>query len=405
MASRVGVDSRVSGGMTKPRQRVDSVDLLRGLVMIVMALDHVRDFFGGTGVSPTNLATTTVPLFFTRWITHICAPVFFLLTGTGAWLAMRRRSPGDLAWFLLTRGVWLLFLDVVVVRCLALQFNFDYHVTVLNVLWALGWSMIVLSALVRLRPAVVGVFGGVLIAAHNLLDPVRPAAFGALAPIWSILHVQGFVVNAPGHVVLAAYPLIPWVGVTAVGFALVPVFEWPVERRRRLLLRLGLALTASFFVLRAINIYGDPSRWAVQRSAAMTVVSFLNATKYPPSLLFLLMTLGPALILLRAFDRPAAAALRPVLTIGRVPLFYFIAHLVAIHALAVAICAARYGQIHWMFQSPDLGHFPITEPPGWALGLPAVYLIWIAVVLGLYPLCRWYAALRTRSTNRWLSYL
>jgi uncharacterized membrane protein len=386
-------------------QRVESVDLLRGLVMVVMALDHVRDFFGGTGVSPTNMATTTVALFFTRWITHVCAPVFFLLTGTGAYLAMRRRSPGDLARFLWTRGVWLIFLDVVVVRCVALQFNVDYRVTVLNVLWALGWSMIVLSSLVRLRPSSVATFGVVMIAVHNLLDPIRPPMLGWFAPVWSILHVQGVVVNMPGHVVLAAYPLIPWVAVTALGFGLAPVFDWPIERRRRLLLRVGIAVTAAFAVVRIVNVYGDPVPWAVQRSAVMTGLSFLNATKYPPSLVFLLMTLGPAFILLRAFDRPVSGSLRPVLTIGRVPLFYFVAHLAAIHGLAVLICWLRYGAVHWMFESPDLSRFPITEPPGWPLGLPAVYVIWISLVVALYPLCRWYAAVKARSRSRWLSYL
>jgi uncharacterized membrane protein len=387
------------------RSRVESVDLLRGVVMILMALDHVRDYFGGTSVNPTNLATTTVPLFFTRWITHVCAPVFFLLTGTGAYLAARHRSRRDLSRFLLTRGVWLLFLDAVALRCLGWQFNFDYHVTILNVLWALGWSMIALSALVHLPVRAVGAFGLIMIAVHNLLDPIQPSAFGSLAPIWSILHVQGVILNRPGHVVLAAYPLIPWVGVTAVGYALGSVFDWSVERRRRLLLRMGVGAVTAFVVLRAMNIYGDPSRWTSQRSTVYTVLSFLNTTKYPPSLLFLLMTLGPALIMLRAFDRRTPAALRPVLTIGQVPMFYFVAHILAIHLLAVAVCWARYGSVHWMFESPDLGHFPITEPPGWPVGLPEVYLIWGCLVVALYPLCRWYAGVKTRSHAPWLSYL
>jgi uncharacterized membrane protein len=373
--------------------------------MILMALDHVRDFFGGTGVSPTNLATTTAPLFFTRWITHICAPVFFLLTGTGAYLATRRRSPGELSRFLVTRGAWLIFLDAVVIRCFALQFNVDYRVTVLNVLWALGWSMIGLAALVRLRPARVAAIGIVMIAGHNLLDPIRAATFGSFAPLWSVLHAQGVILNVPGHIVLAAYPLIPWVGVMALGYGLGPVIEWPVERRQRFLLRAGVALTAAFVVLRAVNIYGDPSRWSAQKSAVLTVVSFLNTTKYPPSLLFLLMTLGPAFMLLRAFDREVSGPLRFPLTIGKVPLFYFGAHLLAIHLLAVVVCRVRFGAVHWMFESPDLAHFPITEPPGWPLGLPAVYLIWISLVVALYPLCRWYAGVKARSTSAWLSYL
>jgi uncharacterized membrane protein len=373
--------------------------------MILMALDHVRDYFGGTAVTPTNLATTTIPLFFTRWITHLCAPVFFLLTGTGAYLAGRRRSRGDLARFLLTRGIWLLVLDAVVVRCLAFQFNFDYRVTVLNVLWAIGWSMIALAALIWLRPSIVPAIGGVMIATHNLFDPIQPAAFGSWAPLWTLLHVQGLLLDAPGHLVLSAYPLIPWIGVTAAGYGLGPIFDWPAERRHRLLLRAGLTLTAAFVVLRGLNVYGDPSRWASQPSAMFTVLSFLNTTKYPPSLLFLLMTLGPALLLLRAFDRPVDRRWRPVLVFGTVPMFYFVVHLFAIHALAVVICLARYGSVHWMFESPDLAHFPFSEPPGWPLGLPAVYAIWIGVVVALYPVCRWYAGVKTRSANPWLSYL
>ena len=386
------------------RPRVDPVDLLRGLVMVIMALDHVRDFFGGTAISPTNLATTTVPLFLTRWVTHICAPTFFLLTGTSAYFVGRRRSRGSLAGFLFSRGVWLVLLDAVFVRCFAFQFNLDYHVTVLNVLWALGWSMVALSALVALPPRAVLGIGIVTIAAHNLLDPIRPAAFGSLAPLWTVLHVQGFLVNHPGFVVLLAYPLIPWIGVTAAGFALGQVFDWPTASRVRFLWRAGLAASCVFVVLRWVNGYGDPSPWAVQRTTATTIVSFLNTTKYPPSLLFLLMTLGPALILLAAFERGAPRLFVPLRTFGRVPLFYFIGHLVAIHLAAVAVCAVRYGAVHWMFESPDLAHFPITEPPGWPLRLPGVYAIWAGIVALMYLPCRWYAAVKARSASRWLSY-
>jgi len=387
------------------RTRIDAVDALRGLVMVLMALDHVRDYFGGTGVSPTNLATTTTALFFTRWITHLCAPVFFLLTGTGAYLSGQRRSRADLSWFLLTRGAWLILLDAIVLRCLGFQFNVDFRVTLLNVLWALGWSMIALAALVRLPARAVAAFGIVLIAGHNLLDPIKPPAFGALAPVWSVLHVQGVIASWPGHVVFTAYPLIPWIGVTAVGYAAGAAFTWPADRRRRFFLRLGAVLSLAFVVVRWINVYGDPLPWSVQRSPLFTLLSFLNATKYPPSLVFLLMTLGPAFVLLAAVDRPLAPPLRPVVTIGRVPLFYFATHIFLIHALAVIVCAVRYGAVHWMFESPDLSHFPITEPPGWPLGLGAVYAIWLSVVLLLYPFCRWYASVKARSRSRWLSYL
>jgi uncharacterized membrane protein len=198
--------------------------------------------------------------------------------------------------------------------------------------------------------------------------------------------------------------LIPWIGVTAAGFALGQVFEWPAASRVRFLWRAGLAASCVFVVLRWVNGYGDPSPWAVQPTTATTIVSFLNTTKYPPSLLFLLMTLGPALILLAAFERGVPRLFVPLRTFGRVPLFYFIGHLVAIHLAAVAVCAVRYGAVHWMFESPDLAHFPITEPPGWPLRLPGVYAIWAGIVALMYLPCRWYAAVKARSARGWLSY-
>jgi uncharacterized membrane protein len=381
------------------RARLESVDVVRGVIMIIMALDHTRDFFGQPG-SPTNLATATVALFFTRWITNICAPVFFLLTGTGAWLSLRKRSKAELSRFLFTRGLWLIFLDLVLFRCLALQFNFDYHVTIITVLWALGWAMIVLSVLIYLPPSVVTAFGVVMIATHNLLDSIS-----STNPIWSILHSPNVILATPGHIVRISYPLIPWVGVTAAGYGLGQIYAWEPTRRRAFLLRLGICLTVGFVVLRAINIYGDPFRWATQRTPVYTALSFLNTVKYPPSLLFLLMTLGPALIFLWAVDAHTPRILRPALIIGKVPLFYYLLHFALIHWLAVIICYARYGHIYWMFESPDIGHFPITQPPGWGLTLPIVYLLWAFVVLTMYPLCRWYAAMKQRSDNPCLSYL
>ena len=387
------------------RSRIDSVDLLRGVIMLLMALDHVRDFFGDAAANPTNIATTTAPLFLTRWVTHICAPVFFLLTGTGAYLALRRRSRADLSRFLWTRGLWLIFLELVVLRCLGWQWNFDFRLTLLVVLWALGWSMIVLSALVHLPAKVVTAFGVIVIAGHNLLDGIQPAQLGSLAPLWSILHVPGVVFSDGTHLVFAAYPLIPWIGVTAVGYGLGQIFDWSPDRRQRFLLRLGLSLVAAFIILRVVNRYGDPGRWEPQRTGLHTLLSFINATKYPPSLLFLLMTLGPAMLILRRFDRGASRYWSPALIVGRVPLFYYIVHILVIHTLALIACMARYRQVHWMFESPTLDRFPVTQPPGWPLGLPWVYMIWLLVLVILYFICRRYAAMKMRSSNPWLSYL
>ena len=385
---------------TAPRARVESVDLVRGVIMILMALDHTRDFFGIPGQNPTNLATTTPGLFLTRWVTHFCAPVFFLLAGTGAYLSLRRKSKAELSRFLLTRGLWLVFLEVVVMRCLGYQFNFDYRVTLLLVLWALGWSMVFLALLLHLPTRAVVLLGVVMIAGHNLLDGI-PATNAFLA----ILHGPGFVLNTPGHVVFAIYPLVPWVGVMAAGYGLGVVYDWDAARRRRFLGRLGLALVAAFFLVRGLNVYGDPAPWSRQPSALFTAISFLNTTKYPPSLSFLLMTLGPALLFLRAMDAGIPPLLRPALVYGKVPLFYYALHFPLIHLLAVITCLVRYGSARWMTESPDLGNYPFTPPPGWGYTLPVVYLVWGVVVLLMYPLCRWFAALKQRRTDTWLSYL
>ena len=381
------------------RPRLESVDLVRGVIMIVMALDHTRDFFGVPGISPTNVARAGAALFLTRWITHFCAPVFFLLTGTGAYLSLRKKSIGALSRLLLTRGLWLIVLEVVVLRCLGYQFNFDYRLTMLIVLWALGWSMITLSALVHLPLPAITAFGLVLIAGHNLLDGIRPAT------AWlTVLHGQGFVITGP-HAVFVAYPLIPWIGVTAAGFGLGRIYDWPGERRRAFLLRAGLRLSAAFIVLRGVNRYGDPSRWRHQAASITTVLSFLNASKQPPSLLFLLMTLGPALLMLCAAERGTPRWLQPALVLGKVPLFYYVLHFMLLHLLAVGVAYARYRDAHWMFESPDVANYPFTPPPGWGYSLPVVYAIWIGVVLALYPVCRWFAGVKQRRRDPWLSYL
>jgi uncharacterized membrane protein len=270
----------------------------------------------------------------------------------------------------------------------------------LVVLWALGWAMIVLAALVQLPIRVTAAIGGLLIAGHNLFDTVRSAN-----PLWSILHSPGFVLNTPEHVVFVAYPLIPWVGVTAVGYALGETWSWDGARRRAFLLRLGAGASLAFLVIRAINHYGDPAHWTSHATVLFTVLSFLNTTKYPPSLLFLLMTLGPALLFLRAVDEGTPRFLRPALVFGKVPLFYFVLHFALIHLLAVGVCLVRYGSAHWMFESPDLSHYPFTAPPGWGYALPVIYLAWAFVVAAMYPLCRWFAGLKQRRTEPWLSYL
>lgn len=391
-------------GKAPGNARVPSIDLLRGLAIVIMALDHVHDFFGDLSAQPTNLTTTTAALFLTRWITHICAPVFSLLTGTGACLARGRLSKPQLSRFLASRGLWLIFLELVVMR-FALQFNFDYQTTVITVLWALGWSMLTLAGLIWLPMWAIALFGIVLVAGHNALDGINPNMLGKLAPLWTVLHAPGILFNTGRSVVVVAYVLVPWIGVTALGYALGATYSWSPEHRRKLLTWVGGGLIATFLVLRFANVYGDPARWSRQDSPLWTVMSFVNTTKYPPSLLFLAMTLGPALVLLRLFENHVPRVLGPVVLVGKVPLFFYVVHFYLIHLLAVAASYIRYGKVQEMLQSPDLGHFPFSQPPGWDMGLPAVYLLWLTVLAIMFPLCRWYAQVKRTQGHWWLSYL
>lgn len=384
--------------------RIESVDVVRGLIIALMALDHVRDFFGDQSIQPTDLPNTTVALFLTRWVTHICAPTFFLLSGLSARLMLGRMSKPALSRFLISRGAWLIFLELVVMR-FALQFNFDYHVTIITVLWALGWAMIVLAGLIWLPSWLVAGFGLILVAGHNALGGFDSSNLGHWRPLWSFLHAPGILFTNRHSVVLVAYVLIPWVGVTALGYVLGQIYEWHGARRRRLLLRIGLSSILGFTVLRWANVYGDPVPWMTQSSLPWTVISFLNTNKYPPSLLFLLMTLGPALLLLGAFDKGVPRVFRPALILGTVPLFFYVLHFYLIHLLATASSYLRYGEVANMFRSPDLAHFPFTQPPGWGAPVNVIYLIWISVLLLMYPLCSWYARLKARRRDWWLSYL
>ena len=281
------------GAALRP-SRIGSVDAVRGLVIVLMALDHVRDFFGDLGSQPTNLASTSVALFFTRWVTHLCAPAFFVLAGVSASLARQHLSRGELARYLLTRGIWLILLELVVMR-FALQFNFDYRVTVITVLWALGWSMITLAGLLWLPTWAIACFGAIMVAGHNTLDGLAPNQLSVLQPIWPFLHAPGVVLNDGKSIVVIAYVLIPWVAVTALGYALGGIYRWSSTRRREFLIWLACAISIAFFVLRIFNVYGDPFVWSVRQDWLWTLMSFLNTNKYPPSLLFLLMTLGPIL--------------------------------------------------------------------------------------------------------------
>ena len=390
--------------------RIQSVDALRGAIIILMALDHVRDFTSAAAMtfSPTDLSRTTGALFFTRWITHFCAPVFAFTAGIGAFFWHQHgRTLAQLSRFLLTRGLWLVFLELTVLR---LIFFFQWSWTgapfILTVFWMLGLCMVVLAALVHLPVRILAALSLLVIAAHNLFDPVDPERFDRFAFLWDILHQQG-ALPFHGALFVVAYPLVPWVAVMAAGFCLGRVLLWDTERRRSLLIRLGFAVTLGFLILRAWNRYGDPAEWSHQPTTLFTVLSFLNTTKYPPSLLFLLMTLGPALIALAFMDRCKFSPNNPLIVFGRVPFFFFLFHLALAHCLAVVLPALRYGPHRYLLlPPPSLGGSRGIFPPDYGFSLPAVYLIWLAVVAISYPVCLWYARLKQRRRDLWwLSYL
>ncbi len=372
------------------RQRNIAIDVLRGAVMVLMALDHARDFYGGGFRSePTNLATTTVPLFLTRWVTHYCAPVFVFLAGTAAFLYRDKNGPAAGSRFLLTRGLWLVFLELTAMR-LGWTPNLDWSFTVAQVIWAIGWSMVALAALSRLSTGAVTVVAVAIIALHNLFDGLKHAAFGSLDWLWVIAHDGGPLEPVRGHRLYVAYPVLPWIGVIAAGYAFGQWMKRPLAERRPATMRLGLALTAGFVLLRGLNLYGDPVRWSWQgRGPVFTALGFLNCDKYPPSLLYLLMTLGPSLVALALLDGAKENRVTKVLAVfGSVPLLYYFAHLVTMRWTGRLIAWAL-GR-----NSEDLG-----------FGLAGAYVGWIIVVVALYPLCRWFAGVKARRRDWWLSYL
>jgi len=391
------------------------VDLLRGLVMVIMALDHTRDFFTNVQFAPEDLSHTYGILFFTRVITHYCAPVFFLLAGTGAFLSTSRgKSVKEVSWFFLTRGLRLIFLELTVI-------NFSWSFTlppsgVAGVIWALGWSMIVMSVLVRLPIRWIAVFGVVMVASHNLLDRIDPASFGKLNWLWLMLHSPGQYWIKPHEIgIFFGYVLIPWVGVMAAGFAFGALLVR--SDRRKWIFGLGISMTALFFVVRGVNLYGNgiaglpfgfsssAGPWTHQPSTTLTLISFFNTLKYPPSLDYLLMTLGPALMALAWFDKkndPGRLA-RILLVYGRVPLFFYVLHLYLIHILAVLV-AGLYHQPATQLWSGAIFLQPV--PNGYGHSLLFVYAMWLAVVAALYLPCRWYMEFKRRHRDwGWLSYV
>jgi len=374
--------------------RVASIDILRGLVMVLMALDHVRDFFTDVRFDALDLSQTTAALFLTRWITHFCAPTFVLLAGVSAYLTGRSCTRAELSRFLWTRGLWLVVLEVTLMS-LVWTFNVRYdHGLFLQVIWAIGVSMLVLAALVHLPMPQIAAFSLLIIGGHNLLDGIEPQSFGAWAPLWSLLHVQ-----EPIPYGFVAYPLIPWIAVMSLGYCIGSLFDLERERRRQWFVYLGAGSLTLFVLLRATNVYGDPIDWTLQSTTVRTLLSFVDVHKYPPSLQYVLLTLGAALLSLAALESVRGKFAEVLRTFGRVPLFFYVLHVALAH-LAAGIVGLATG-----FGTALLSGDFMQVPQQWGFGLPVVYLAWLLVIATLYPACRWFAAVKRRRDDWWLSYL
>jgi uncharacterized membrane protein len=388
--------------------RLTSIDMLRGLAIVIMAIDHARDYFMvGGEVNPAANPNIDAALFFTRWITHFCAPVFVFLAGTSAGLMTARKTPSEVGAFLLTRGLWLIFVEWFVIAT-AWSFaplglgQLDGQVAVpMQVIWAIGASMVILAGAQFLGRRACLAIGAAILVSHNLLDPVWPVTgglFDSNHPLWVAFHAQMRSDMGP-FAFIWVYPVLPWVGVMLVGYGTAALFREPPKTRDARLLIGGLAATAVFVALRSSNLYGDPDPWQVHAAAIPTLIDFLNVTKYPPSLLFLLMTLGPAAVLCAAADRLPGVVTRPLIVFGRAPFAFYVAHLFLIHALAVA-----FGVMQG-FGARELLTFGFFFPKGYGVGLPGAYVAWLLVVVMLYPFCRWVASVKSRRRDWWLSYL
>jgi len=388
--------------------RLSSIDMLRGLVIVIMAIDHTRDFFhAGAAIDPMGDPNVPLVLALTRWITHFCAPVFVFLSGTSAGLTAARKSPRDLAWFLLTRGVWLILIEVFVISTATtfapggIEQTGGRTLAFMQVIWAIGASMVLLAGAQFLGRKVCLILGAAIVLGHNLLDGHWPEASGLQdtgQPLWAALHSVISRDMGPFHFFFL-YPLLPWFGVMLLGFGASVLFEREAASRDRALIRWGLGITALFIVLRLVDAYGEPNHWQAQATAAGTLIDFLNVTKYPPSLLFLAMTLGPAAIFCAYADRMRGGFKDVFVIFGRVPFAFYVAHFYLLHTLSLLLGVRQGFDVH------QLMTFPPFYPQGYGIPLAGVYIIWISVVGVLYPFCRWVA--KVKATNRawWLSYV
>lgn len=388
-------------------RRIESIDILRGVAMVIMALDHVRDYFhyGSFFVNPTDLETTTPFLFFTRFITHNCAPAFIFLAGTSAFLYGSKKSKPELSRFLLSRGIWLVFLEIVV-NNLIWTFDITYSHQIFQVIWAIGLSMIALSFMIYLPKKALLVIGIILIAGHNLLDGIIMDGNGPGSILWYVLHQRTRVLFGPDHLVTIAYPVIPWIGLMILGYCFGTFYKrgFDTRLRKKWLLGLGFGAIGLFYILRGINGYGDLHPWSGQKDIVYTILSFFNVTKYPPSLDYILITIGPALLFLYAIEPVKNKFTDFFLVFGRVPLFYYFLHVLVIHAFAIFGIMLFGG--NWQDMILSLDNFSKAGLIDYGYSLFVVYIIWIAIVLLLYPFSKKYMLYKAKNRDKWwLSYL
>jgi uncharacterized membrane protein len=388
----------------EPGGRSAAIDLLRGIVMVLMTLDHTRDFFTDAPFDPLDLSRTSPALFFTRWVTHFCAPIFVFLAGTGAFLyGAGGRTKGQVSFFLFSRGLWLVLLEFTLVH-LGWFFNFQYQIVIAQVIWAIGWSMVALAALVFLPAWAVTLLGAVVVAGHNVLDALVPT--GEPTPTWMVLAQlrPGLIRLGAGFPVLfQGYPFLPWLGIMALGYGFGAIWR-SGHRRRAITAALGLLAVALFVTLRWSGMYGNPQPWSRQAEGWATALAFLDCSKYPPSLTYVLMTLGPGLLVLALADRPLGAVGRVFVAFGRVPLFFYLLHVPLIHLAALGAAYVRHGHAAFLLTHPQLGGNS-EFPANYGYGLPGVYLATVVVLMILYPLCYWYGELKRKHPSIWLSFL
>jgi uncharacterized membrane protein len=389
------------------KQRFASIDILRGAIMIIMALDHVRHFIHLPAMTdePTNLATTTPLLFFTRWITHFCAPVFLFLSGISAFISGQKKTKQELSMFLIKRGLWLVLVELAIIG-FSWSFDLQYSKFFLQVIWAIGWSMVILGLLVRTSLPVIALVGGVLFFGHNILDYINIPQQGAAGVCWKLLLTSKMDIFSlgSGRSALLIYSILPWTAIMLLGYVAGYLYKdvFDAVRRKRLLLLSGIALIALYIILRFANQYGDPAPWSEQKNGVFTLLSFLNVTKYPVSLQYSCMTLGPALILLSVIGNKKTRITSFLSVFGKVPFFYYVLHFYLIHI----ICAVMFFVSgHTWQQTHDPISFVRFRPSWFGFDLWVVFAVWIAVIAALYFPCKWFGKYKSRNKQWWLSYV